>query len=401
MRKDPHCSLFPRRESARRHRGSASPFHTSQSGIAVAEFAPTLMVLILVLFPLINLLGVATGFACETLVALESARRAASARSLPDALEGMVTEAGTVATSGFGSFAKMRPTGGYGQSGTDLYLKVTSIYSGATTTYGPNIGLPSPIDVSANIYEGSVRAVFDLGPLISMSFIPGFKDIPGLGKPARLACTWDRHIEHPDSFLAPSAPQLTGGTSILNMGAVLSDPSTDGTPMLPESGWNYPNIYAMIAAAGQTVVDEDVLRVFGNNAYWTPTTLNVQQGDKIWIDYRADGVWSISPVNLRPTTDANGYQNEPNSAFGIKYGAMIGRLGAGGTPFFLGKQQWNFTPPGNGTFYLAMNDDYGPIDLPAQPSLVSSFTNAQGEWGMAPAYSDNSGLMTVRIIIAR
>lgn len=354
----------PIKKAGRRPRGS------------MLELAPSIMILLVcVVFPFINLMGVVVGYATGFLITHQASRQAAAQPKFDDALAVMLSETGNLTQSGIGRFVKLKPIGGYQNGGTDLYVRATNYYSNQVQRFGPNTPLPPPIDASTFIYEYSVPGTFDVGPLVDMSTVPFLGGVPGLGPPARIRTVCDRVVEHPeglgggvatnDQFQSPIPPSSPSSQPTAPAG---------GPAALADSGWNYPNIYQMIQSAGQTVIDETVLQVAANNANWTSTTINVPPGAKIWIDYRADGLWTVDPSN--PVFDANGLPGgNPTDGYGFQEGAMLGKLD-NGQPFFLGNRQWNFTPPGTGSLQLVCND--GP-----------------------DSYVDNSGTMTVRVIVAQ
>lgn len=348
-----------------------------QTGAAgIAEFAPTLAVLFLITFPLINLLGVVCGYSCAALAAWQGARKASVANALSQGLQSMAQESFKISASGFGSFAKMKAIRGYAQSGADLYIRATNIYNGKTTTYGPNSGVPAPIDTASNIYECSARATFDVGPLVPMGYVPVLKDVPGLGCPARFAVTWDRAAEHPEGLVEEQQdPTLTGGSSDLNLGSLLAQGNSSLVTELKNGGWNHPSIYDQIKAAGKEVIFDDVLQVDSRDFPWTDTGATYMPGDSLWIDFRSEGLWSAGTINYG-YYDANGDVNG---------GALIGKVGGTAQPansdpsFVVGVSCLNYQPSGSGKLFLRIDDDM------VDPEL----------------FSDNDGLQSVRVIVAR
>src|SRR5438477_6721795 len=101
--KTPH----QRRIKQRRTRGSAS----------LAEFGPALFVFFLfILFPMIDLLGVATGFATVNFIATQAAAAASVSSDYDAAMSAAMQKVQTLSSSGFGAFAKLVPSGGYNNS---------------------------------------------------------------------------------------------------------------------------------------------------------------------------------------------------------------------------------------------------------------------------------------------
>ncbi|MGD9679910.1 MAG: hypothetical protein AB7W16_01890 [Candidatus Obscuribacterales bacterium] len=208
----------------------------SNEGAALtAEFAPALFVFFLiVLFPLINLIGMATGASVVYFVAGQTAISAGNAASYPSALDQVQSTANTLVSSGFGQFAKLQPVGGYNGCGVDLYTTQTSVNSSNVTTSGPNTPLAVNPDTSNNLYSYDTVATYDVGPFVNMSAMPFIGGIPGVGKPARLTFSASRNIEHPDGLTGigstvgggggPSGPPGGGG------GLDRPDPGTGGGP---------------------------------------------------------------------------------------------------------------------------------------------------------------------------
>lgn len=251
-----------------------------------------------------------------------------------------------------------------------------------TQTYGPNTPVSDKIDSSNNIYEYRAAACYDVSPFVDMSSVPLIQNIPGLGKPARINLTAYRACEFPMGLAAENGSfSYSGGLASAKFSAVTGLEKPGILTDTSNSGWNTPGIYQMIADAGQTVVGEEVITVDSKNYNWTSSHLNVTPGDKIWIDYRADGNWSIE-TTFCGYTNANG--NSGYTANGFLCGAMIGRMGSG-APFLLGDHQWNMTPPGLGTLQLMMNE----ADFSLPPAQQQAL------------YVDNGGIMAVRIIVSR
>lgn len=354
---------------------------------SIAEMAPTMLVLSVVAFVLLNLVAIGMGYAHTALAAFQGVKRASTAYSLDEAKQSVATEAANISNNPLGIFSHMQPVGGYNQAGADLYFEVTDIATKDTKVYGPNVGIPAPVDTKANIYECSSKVCFDVGPLLNMGAIPGLAAIPAVGAPARMTYDWKRSVEHPESLVAASQdPVLAGGTSTVKIGNYLVDTTGVPPPQKIDSGWNTPNIYEMIKNAGQRVVQEEVFLVRADNFNWTDTPINLKPGQKIWIDYRAEGAWSFTPAI--GNTDADGYpigtNGPPSTPWKNDYGmagAMIGKIN--GATFTMGKQLWNFTPPQTGPLKMAIND----------ATLGPDGSDNIGD------YADNTGVMTCRVIV--
>jgi hypothetical protein len=106
---------------------------------------------------------------------------------------------------------------------------------------------------------------------------------------------------------------------------------------------------------------------------WQSTGVRVQPGDLVTI-IQVDGTWTIAD-DIQPL-DANGYAPaglyENRTLPSVYAGVLIGRIGEDAQPLFPVGRWSTFTSQATGLLYLAMNDsDYG----------------------------DNSGLITVRIMV--
>ncbi|MBK9142365.1 MAG: hypothetical protein IPM23_07715 [Candidatus Melainabacteria bacterium] len=194
----------------------------SNEGAALtAEFAPALFVFFLIiLFPLINLIGMATGASVVYFVAGQTAISAGNAASYASALDQVQSTANTLTSSGFGQFARLQPVGGYNGCGVDLYTTQTSVTSSNVVTSEPNTPLAVNPDTSNNLYSYDTVATYDVGPFVNMGAMPFIGGIPGVGRPARLTFSASRNIEHPDG--------LTGIGSVSNPPAGGSDPPSGG-----------------------------------------------------------------------------------------------------------------------------------------------------------------------------
>lgn len=168
----------------------------------MAEFAPVLFVFfMIILFPLINLIGVGTGVATVALITSQAASMAGDSATLGDALTAMENTSTNLASSGFGKFAHLKAVGGSNNTGCDLYVVVTDISNNAAYSFGPNTSFPNPVDDTQCLYEYRVRSTFDVGPFLNLSGVPGFGGVPGLGVPARIAWSNEKNVEHPEGII--------------------------------------------------------------------------------------------------------------------------------------------------------------------------------------------------------
>lgn len=172
-----------------------------RTGAVTAEFTAALAIfLLLMLFPIINLIGMAMAAGTQYLLTVECASRAGNAATFEDALTAMERTSTEITTSGFGKFGKLQPIAGYSGSGTNLFINVTRLNNGGTLVYGPNVPYAGIIDKSNRVYEYQVRSTFNVGPFVNLSMFPFINDVPGVGKPARLQFVANRTVEFADGL---------------------------------------------------------------------------------------------------------------------------------------------------------------------------------------------------------
>lgn len=225
-----------------------------------ADFAVCLLIFLLATaFPMLDLLGLAAGFATAAFAATQSAHKASLATTYPEAISEALDAAYGIAGGCFGKFAALVPNGGLSNSGVDLYVYVTDIDSGIVKVFGPNSAVTDKIDPSANIYEYCARVNYHCGPMINMSSVPFVKDVPGLGQPFELTYSAFRATEYSDGLngTGKAAPLLgsngpfnisyTPQTATATTGATATSTSTSGQPTGSSSsgssgsgGWGAP-----------------------------------------------------------------------------------------------------------------------------------------------------------------
>lgn len=175
----------------------------TKRGSGMAEFAPSLMVFFFVmLFPLLNLMGLAMGAAVVAMISNQTVQAAANASGYTQALSSMKNCAVNLRNSGLGKFAKLTANGGYQGCGADLYVVETKLVGTTSKLYGPNSTVPPPIDTVNNVYEYQVRISFTVVPFINMSGIPLVNTIPGVGQPTTLNWTSHSNVEYPEGLVA-------------------------------------------------------------------------------------------------------------------------------------------------------------------------------------------------------
>lgn len=347
-----------------------------------------LLLIILMAFPLIDLLGVVTGAAISCLIAHQAATRAASHQRYDGALSAMQGEANNLLQTGFANFARMTPVNGFSGTGADLYILVTNYRNSGTQSYGPNTPVQNAIDPSTCLYECNVRTKYEVGPTISMAGTPILGSIPGLGKPVTISFEASRAAEYPMGLNkiadlanqnSPKGPPLTS----------LSIP-WDAAMNPAGSSWNFPGLYQAIFSNGLTPIDDDVLVVAANNPLWTPTRMSSLT--KLYLDLRSDGSWSVGTLpGGGPNILSPDGVGAPMAGNGLPQGALIGKIG-NGTPFLVGKSELGLSPPGGGSgiLSLAMNAGNGPSD-----------SMDQVDKGTADIYASSKGAQFVRIVSAK
>ncbi len=357
--------------------------HRSNQG-HMAELPVTIFILFIVMaMPLINLLCLVMAFAAESLMAHECATTAASQRDFDKVLSATYSVATNFVQTGFGSFAKMVPVGGYQSSGVDVYIDASNFRAvGTSQRFGPNTPVPPPIDQNTWVYECTAKASFQVGPAINMSVVPFLSDVPGLGKPATITVSASRAAEHPDG-LDGAGNRIASSAGAVPTFNPTPTSSLSGPAAGPDgSGWNFPGIYEAIKAEGQVVVTQDVLQVLANNGNWTQTSVNVGPGQTVWLDTRAAGQWTVLG-NSTYLTDANGYPanstwlkpTQPSLVPSVSWASLVGKVGAN-QPFKVGNTLTNYAINQTGNLTLIVNDTPG-------------------------SYGDNAGLQTVRVIVTR
>jgi len=346
----------------------------------ISQFIPAVYIAILVvLMPLINLGNVFVAAAIQYLSTNDVVSKAATQPDYNSSLNAMVAEAYYFQSLGLAKFVRLAPQGGYTGCGDDLFILTTDITSGTRKCSAADMPLSSAVDTTKSIYELSVTSNYSVPPLIDLSSVPFLRDVPGLGQPVNLSFTVSRPVEHPGGLQLASA--VTGGGQGTQVAVTPFIRNTTGNTA-PGQTWRDPIIYPQILATGETVVGTAVLLVEANNPNWTPTSLTVAPGDKIWIDTQAVGLWENSPGDPA-LFDANGQTGHPLRTDAvvpsIVVGALVGEIGPpSGTPFFLGDQQFNYPPPGSSS---------GPLSM-----LFNDVVNT---------YGDNTGAQIVRIVVTR
>jgi hypothetical protein len=369
----------------------------------------TMVAMILLIFPFLNLLTIATSYATICLLTQQCVSQAAKQHTYQEALKVASNESQSWLNSPFASFAKLSAVSGYRNSGIDLYVEATDFRTTKVTSFGPNKPIPSPLDPQTFVYELAAASSFEVKPFVDMSKIPVLGGIAGLGQPITLNYRCAKAAEHIAGLDddSPITTAYTGGAMTFNAPKLQSEGAT--TSQANVGSWNHPDMYEAIKNAGQKVLTQDVIIVHANNSYWTPTKLFVPEGAKLWVDYRADGVWQVRAKSYEDDIfDADGfytfnqqydYTVDPQTGVSTKEifpeGSLVGKLGLDGKRFFMGKAAWNKELGKAGELFIGMNEsNYDPAT-----GLSCGLVNA----GSKPStmYNDNVGQLEVRIVIAK
>lgn len=351
-------------------------------GFSIAEFPPALMVFfVLTFFPLINLIGLALGTGSIALITSQAASKAAVQSTYDKSLTAAGDAASALVNSPLGRFLNIRAAGGYENRGIDLYIIASPVRGGQQNVFGPNTGLPAPPDALDYVYEYSAHSAFEVAPWVSMSGVPGLKEVPGLGKPAPIHFNWCSSIENIQALETGNVASSQGGGGVGSAQPPQISNSAEAGQVLPDAtgAWNYPNVYQLIEAAGQTVVSTDVLTIPANKLM-TMTNITVTNDEFLWFTFRTDGEWAVGPLEDYPVLTADGDSSEMNNSYKdssgtpVPLGMLVGKLT--NSDYFRVGQQLTMSSPGSGTLGLFCADD-------------PEFQN------------DNPGQMIVRVIVTR
>ncbi len=287
-----------------------TPRRRNQRGSSIVEFALSLLAVFIVVFSLINLTMIAASVAGAYFIATYSAVQACTQTSYDQALATAMQECTKLAKSGFGSWVKMQPVGGFAASGVNLYVEERDTSaSGTSRTIGPNTPVPAPIDTAKKVYEYSTNCTFDVGPFVNLSSFPGLKEIPFVGRAARLNVSASRAVEHPEG--------LTGYGTLTSLAKTFN-----GLPpgiTLDDNGkidWNLSENQPVNVNPGSTVSYMLVKDPQGNGAFLMQVSLG--RGTLVRVD-NADGSrsmyrpYDVNFVGVRLVESTNGMLNQLES----------------------------------------------------------------------------------------
>ncbi len=172
----------------------------TRNGHSMVEFALCMFAVFLSIFGLINLVLISASIAGAYFITTYSAIQAATQTNYDSALASATANCNQLMKSGFATWVKMQPVGGFAGSGMNLYVEERDTTDSTSRTVGPNTPVPAPIDTTKKVYEFTADCTYEVGPFVNMSAFPGLNQIPFLGRAARLHCSASRAAEHPEGL---------------------------------------------------------------------------------------------------------------------------------------------------------------------------------------------------------
>lgn len=187
----------------------------SRRGFQMAEFAMALMVFFIALFPLINLVYLGCGFCTVFLIAQQTASTGSAQTNFEDTLSSVAQAAKTLTESGLGQWLKLKPVGGYDNSGVDVFVETLSYKqnSGQYHLYGPNASAPLPAQPAEYVYSIKTEATFTVAPFTSLGSFPFIGTIPGVGSPATIRISASRAVEEPEHIVSTNSKLAKTGVA--------------------------------------------------------------------------------------------------------------------------------------------------------------------------------------------
>ncbi|MBX3138002.1 hypothetical protein KF707_17375, partial [Candidatus Obscuribacterales bacterium] len=203
-------------------------------GANIAEFAPAIIIFFLViLFPLIDLIGVATGYVTCYFATRQAASAAGVSTSFSGAKSSAISNLKKIQDDGFGKFARIDPIGGLSNTGGHIWLVRTGLTSMTTEFLGPDTKMSDGPDLLQYIYEYRVTTRQRVGPLVPLP-IGLIADVPGLSSPFPVSITCCAQAEHPEGLANSDDPN-----PVMNLGPASGNgqaPQWSTVPSMP-SPW--------------------------------------------------------------------------------------------------------------------------------------------------------------------
>lgn len=92
-------------------------------------------------------------------------------------------------------------------------------------------------------------------------------------------------------------------------------------------------------------------------AAWTRTSVEFREGLELWFDSRGEVRWGPGRKD-GPGGESGSPRNPARPIPSRPAGALIGKIGESGDPFFIGNDRGPLRVRGRGTLFLGVNDDY-------------------------------------------
>lgn len=154
-------------------------YRCRETGSMSVEFNISFAIfMLMVFFPLVNLMGFTCGAATCYLMAIQTASRGATSSTFAGSLDAVETEANKFLASGLASFGSLKPVGGYNGTGTTVYIERVNCLDKSISVYGPNVKAEGPIDKENCIYEYETIVQLSVKPLLDLSALPGMSGVP-------------------------------------------------------------------------------------------------------------------------------------------------------------------------------------------------------------------------------
>ncbi|MBK8222487.1 MAG: hypothetical protein IPK73_15805 [Candidatus Obscuribacter sp.] len=409
-------------------------FQKGRNKTGSAAEMPLAMFILFVIFafPLIDLVALTLSYGSVWFISFQASHTASTQTDFGSALSAALKKTVEFNSSGFTAMLKMTPVAGFQNSGTDLYIdSVDFMDDTKCLTIGPNKAVPPPIDLTNRFYQVRACTTYSMDPFIDLKAVPFIGSVPALGRPVALTATVKRCAEFPQGLVrgpgngparAANPAQSAQSTSFASPVAAVNQATEP---------WVRPRIYEEISSAGERVVDHTVVQVDAANPDWTDTGVVVKPGQIVYIDFRADGLWTGQDILGSSKFDADGgYMAFPgllaNGAnapdiFGnyhprpaLSY-SLVGKIDpqnpvimAKDYDFNAGKQLYKYKPTRTGPLSLGfwnpgavtLDNFFSPSDISA--GRGATVTQAMAEQMVRGYYAGHhKGLMTVRIIVTQ
>jgi hypothetical protein len=163
---------------------------------STAEFAPALLVLfVIMVFPLIDLLAVAVGYADAWVLSVRWASIAAGSTGIESGTSLVERDCTKSMQTGLANLVKL--------SVPDIrvYGVRTKVMDGSVEYIGPRERANPPLNTTDYVYEYMTKAQFEQQPFVTMGGLPGLQSVPGLGAPFKYTLSQMRAVEHLEGLI--------------------------------------------------------------------------------------------------------------------------------------------------------------------------------------------------------